>query len=126
MNPRERCPCGSGRTYEQCCLRWHSGTPAPTAQALMRSRYSAFVLCDEPYLLATWHESKRPQAVEFDPNQKWLGLKIVDSDATGATEAEVEFIARYRIGGRSAARQHERSRFVKEGDRWFYLDGTQK
>jgi SEC-C motif domain protein len=92
----------------------------------MRARYSAFVLSDGPYLLATWHESKRPSTVEFDPNQKWLGLKIVDSDATSATEAEVEFIARYRIGGRSAARQHERSRFVKEGDRWFYLDGTQK
>lgn len=92
----------------------------------MRSRYSAFVLCDEPYLLATWHESKRPQAVEFDPNQKWLGLKIVDSDATGATEAEVEFVARYRIGGGSAARLHERSRFVKEGDRWYYVDGTLK
>ena len=92
----------------------------------MRSRYSAFVLCDEPYLLATWHESKRPPAVEFDPNQKWLGLKIVDSDAAGATEAEVEFVARYRIGGGSAARLHERSRFVKEGDRWYYVDGTLK
>ena len=84
------------------------------------------MLCDEPYLLATWHESKRPSAVEFDANQKWLGLKIVDSDVTGATEAEVEFVARYRIGGGSAARLHERSRFVKEGDRWFYVDGTLK
>jgi SEC-C motif-containing protein len=126
MNPRERCPCGSGRAYEQCCLRWHSGDPAPTAQALMRSRYSAFVLRNEPYLLATWHESKRPSTVEFDLNQKWLGLTIVDSDATDATSAEVEFIARYRIGGASAARLHERSRFVKEGDRWYYVDGTIK
>ena len=92
----------------------------------MRSRYSAFVLCDEPYLLATWHESKRPRAVEFASNQKWLGLTIVDSDATETTVAEVEFIARYRIGGGSAARLHERSRFVKEGDRWFYVDGTHK
>jgi SEC-C motif-containing protein len=126
MNPRERCPCGSGRAYEQCCLRWHSGDPAPTAQALMRSRYSAFVLRNEPYLLATWHESKRPSTVEFDLNQKWLGLTIVDSDATDATSAEVEFIARYRIGGASAARLHERSRFMKEGDRWYYVDGTIK
>jgi SEC-C motif-containing protein len=84
------------------------------------------VLCDEPYLLATWHESKRPAKVEFDPDQKWLGLKIVDSDAADATTAEVEFIARYRIGGGSAARLHERSRFVKEGDRWYYVDGTLK
>lgn len=92
----------------------------------MRSRYSAFVLCNEHYLLATWHESKRPASVEFNPDQKWLGLKIVDSDATDATTAEVEFIARYRIGGGSAARLHERSRFVKEGDYWFYVDGRLK
>jgi SEC-C motif-containing protein len=92
----------------------------------MRSRYSAFVLCNEPYLLATWHESKRPPGVQFDPNQKWLGLTIVDSDATEPTSAEVEFIARYRIGGGSAARLHERSRFVKDGDRWYYVDGTLK
>lgn len=91
----------------------------------MRSRYSAFVLCDEPYLLATWHPSTRPPGVEFNPDQKWLGLTIVDSDAPGPTTAEVEFIARYRVGGASAARLHERSRFVKEGDRWFYVDGAQ-
>jgi SEC-C motif-containing protein len=124
MNSRERCPCGSGQSYEQCCGRWHVGAPAPDAQALMRSRYSAFVLCDEPYLLATWHESKRPHTVEFDPQQKWLGLKILDFRVTGINTAEVEFIARYRIGGGSAARLQERSRFVKEGERWFYLDGT--
>jgi SEC-C motif-containing protein len=92
----------------------------------MRSRYSAFVMRNEPYLLATWHESKRPQAVELDPNLKWLGMKIVDSDATDATTAEVEFIARYRFGGGSAARLHERSRFVKEGDRWYYVEGNIK
>lgn len=92
----------------------------------MRSRYSAFVIRDEPYLLATWHLSTRPEAVEFDPNQKWLGLTIVDSDAADPTTAEVEFIARYRIGGASAARLHERSRFVKEGDRWYYVDGKLK
>jgi SEC-C motif-containing protein len=89
----------------------------------MRSRYSAFVLFDEPYLLASWHESTRPRTIELEPKQKWLGLKIVDSRVTGPMTAEVEFIARYRIGGGSAARLHERSRFVKEGDRWFYIDG---
>jgi SEC-C motif-containing protein len=126
MISQERCPCGSGQSYEQCCGRWHAGAPAPDAQALMRSRYSAFVMCNELYLLATWHESKRPRKVEFEPKQKWLGLKIVDSWDTGATTAEVEFIARYRVGGGSAARLHERSRFVKEGDRWFYVEGTHK
>lgn len=89
----------------------------------MRSRYSAFVMRNELYLLATWHGTRRPKSIEFDPQQKWLGLKMVDARATGADTAEVEFIARFRIGGGSAARLHERSRFVKEGDRWFYVDG---
>lgn len=89
----------------------------------MRSRYAAFVLGNEEYLLATWHATKRPKSIEFEPNQKWLGLKIVEATATGANTAEVEFIARYRIGGGSAARLHERSRFVKEAERWLYVDG---
>ncbi|HEY0942654.1 MAG TPA: YchJ family metal-binding protein [Steroidobacter sp.] len=89
----------------------------------MRSRYSAFVMRNEPYLLATWHATKRPESIEFEPAQKWLGLKIVDARVTGENAAEVEFIARYRIGGASATRLHERSRFVKENDRWFYVDG---
>ena len=89
----------------------------------MRSRYSAFVMGNEPYLLATWHGAQRPKSIEFDPNQKWLGLTIVDAGVTGANTAEVEFIARFRIGGGSAARLHERSRFVKEAERWFYVDG---
>lgn len=89
----------------------------------MRSRYAAFVLCNEPYLLATWHPSTRPASVPFDHNLKWLGLEIVDAGITGADCAEVEFIARYRVGGGSAARLHERSRFVREAGRWFYVDG---
>lgn len=89
----------------------------------MRSRYSAFVLCNESYLLATWHASRRPESVTFDRHQKWLGLKIVDARVTGVSTAEVEFIARYRVGGGSAARLHERSRFVKEDGVWWYVDG---
>lgn len=89
----------------------------------MRSRYCAFVMRNEPYLLATWHPAQRPKNIPFDTNQKWLGLKIVAANVTGANTAEVEFIARYRIGGGSAARLHERSRFVKEDDRWLYVDG---
>jgi SEC-C motif-containing protein len=77
-------------------------------------------------LLSTWHASKRPGTVEFEPKQKWLGLKILDSQITGPATAEVEFIAKYRVGGASAARLHERSRFMKEGNRWFYVDGTLK
>lgn len=89
----------------------------------MRSRYSAFVMRNGQYLLATWQASQRPASIGFEPRQKWLGLKIVATSCTGANTAEVEFIARYRIGGGSASRLHERSRFVKEGDRWFYVDG---
>ena len=89
----------------------------------MRSRYSAFVLSNEPYLLATWHPGKRPQSVPFNKNQKWLGLRIVDARVTGEDRAEVEFIARSRVSNAAAVRQHERSRFVREGGSWFYVDG---
>jgi SEC-C motif-containing protein len=89
----------------------------------MRSRYSAFVLCNEQYLLATWHPSTRPKSIPFDKNQKWLGLRIVDTRVTGDDSAEVEFIARSKISNASAVRLHERSRFVRDGGRWFYVDG---
>jgi SEC-C motif-containing protein len=89
----------------------------------MRSRYSAFVLSNEPYLLATWHPRTRPGSIPFSRNQKWLGLRIVDARVTGDDSAEVEFIARSKVSNASAVRLHERSRFVREGGRWFYVDG---
>ena len=89
----------------------------------MRSRYVAFVLCDERYLLETWLPSKRPGSIPFSTNQKWLGLRIVDVRVTGEAFAEVEFIARFRASNAAAVRLHERSRFVREGERWFYVDG---
>jgi SEC-C motif-containing protein len=89
----------------------------------MRSRYAAFVLKNEAYLLATWHPRTRPRAVPFHPDTKWLGLVIVAAPTPGESEGRVEFIARYRIGGGSASRLHERSRFAREGERWFYVDG---
>jgi SEC-C motif-containing protein len=88
----------------------------------MRSRYCAFVLKNERYLLDSWHASTRPSSIEFVPDQKWLGLKIVGS-STEQDRAEVEFIARFRIGGASAQRLHERSRFLREKGAWFYVDG---
>ena len=124
MSPdRDRCPCGSTRPYTECCGPWHAGAPAPDAQSLMRSRYSAYVLCNEQYLLATWHPSTRPGSIPFSKNQKWLGLNVVDASVTGGASAEVEFIARSRVSNAAAVRQHERSRFVREGERWFYVDG---
>jgi SEC-C motif domain protein len=89
----------------------------------MRSRYTAYVLCNEAYLLATWHPGTRPRYISFDPQQRWLGLKVVEAKVTGAATAEVEFIARYRVGGATAARLHERSRFVFDAGRWLYVDG---
>jgi SEC-C motif domain protein len=89
----------------------------------MRSRYSAFVLCNEPYLLATWHPRTRPPSVPFNEKQKWLGLSVVDARVTGDHCAEVEFIARSRVSNAAAVRHHERSRFVREGGRWLYVDG---
>jgi SEC-C motif-containing protein len=122
------CPCGrtgpQGQlAYEDCCGLAHADQrPAPDAETLMRSRYSAFVRGDVPYLLTTWHASHRPATLELEAGAKWLGLEIRRHRMTGEHSAEVEFVARFRVGGR-AVRQHEHSRFVREDGRWYYLDG---
>lgn len=89
----------------------------------MRSRYTAFVLEDAAYLLATWHPRHRPARLDFEPGLKWLGLEVRAHRVLDGGHAEVEFVARSRLAGR-ASRLHERSRFVRENDRWFYLDGV--
>lgn len=118
------CPCGAQQAYADCCGRSHTGEPAPTAEALMRSRYCAYVLALEPYLLATWHPSTRPAhlGLESAAGVRWLGLEVRRHQATGPDSAIVEFVARHKTGGR-AQRMHERSRFVREDGRWYYLDG---
>jgi SEC-C motif domain protein len=128
------CPCGrttpkgQALSLADCCGLYHSGQPAPDAESLMRSRYSAFVLGDVPYLLSTWHSSQRPAELTLETGGKWLGLEIKQHLVTGTDTAEVEFVARFRVGGK-AVRQHERSRFVREkfhdGVRWFYVDGDE-
>lgn len=121
------CPCGSGTTTTACCGRWHAGEPAPTAEALMRSRYSAYVIGLENYLLATWHASTRPTSLELaaqSPKPVWLGLTVKRHENPTAETAVVEFVARMRIGGGSAQRMHEVSRFVREDGRWYYIDGV--
>jgi SEC-C motif-containing protein len=116
------CPCG-GADYATCCGRYHNGEPAPDALTLMRLRYSAYVLKLEPYLLTTWHDSTRSVALDLAAdNTKWFALEVKKHTCVSADSATVEFIARYKIGGR-AARLHESSRFVREDGRWFYLDG---
>lgn len=123
------CPCESGKPYAQCCEPFHQGLAAPTPEALMRSRYSAYVLRLSLYLLATWHTSTRPRIDELDlgtGSTRWLGLKILRSEQTSPDEGSVEFVARFRNGGAPAVRLHEVSRFVRENGVWYYVDGTFK
>ncbi|MFZ6672640.1 YchJ family protein [Undibacterium sp. Xuan67W] len=121
------CPCGSGKVFEHCCAPFLNGTAiAPDAEALMRSRYSAYTLNDEIYLRATWDVRTCPaeRIVHDDPTQ-WLGLEVKKYALdTGKTDsATVEFVARYKIGGR-AHRLHEVSRFSREDGKWLYVDGN--
>jgi SEC-C motif-containing protein len=96
---------------------------APDAESLMRSRYSAFVLERRDYLLLSWHASQRPGTLEFDPDVKWLGLEVRSHTVRDACHAEVEFVARQKSVDAPAVRLHERSRFVLEAGRWYYVDG---
>lgn len=117
------CPCGSGLCYASCCQPLHLGQTAESAEALMRSRYSAYVLRLETYLLTTWHADTRPDALDLSQdNMKWLGLKVLRTETTSPTTAIVEFIARYKVGGMRAERMHEISEFVYT-DAWFYVRG---
>ena len=120
------CPCGRPLGLGECCGRYladFDGTPAPDAEALMRSRYTAFFLSNRNYLLQTWHPQTRPQNLDLDPGVKWLGLDVRSHKRIDGSRTEVEFVARSRRLGGKALRLHERSRFVMENARWFYLDG---
>jgi SEC-C motif domain protein len=132
--PTLPCPCGrpgpskKALAFEQCCghfINDFARTPAPDAESLMRSRYTAFVLERPDYLMATWHASQRPAHIEFEAGVKWLGLEVRRHRVLDATHAEVEFVARQKSPGLAAVRLHERSRFVLEAGRWFYVDGDQ-
>jgi SEC-C motif-containing protein len=115
------CPCGLPRTYDACCGRFHAGrAAAPTAELLMRSRYSAFVTGDAGYLLRTWHPRTRPGRLDLDPRTRWTGLEILDTADGSAfhTTGTVEFRASYRGGA-----LRERSRFERVDGAWVYVDG---
>jgi len=130
MSTESDCPCGRAdargrsRAYAACCGAYidHAEQPAPDAESLMRSRYTAFVRGCNDYLLATWHPSTRPATVEHEPGVKWLGLEVKRVRPIDATHAEVEFVARSRLAG-VGHRLHELSRFVREDGRWYYVDG---
>lgn len=151
-----RCPCLSGETYGNCCGRFHSAVSnsavsnsavfqntvfqngeaqngdayPPTAERLMRSRFSAFAVGDARYLLATWHPSTKPATLDLDAATRWSRLDILATSRGGLldTEGTVEFRAHYRpaVGSQAggAGSQHEVSRFVRERGRWYYLDGV--
>ncbi|CAM5569942.1 hypothetical protein SCHAM137S_06972 [Streptomyces chartreusis] len=115
------CPCGLPASYDECCGRFHSGgAAAPTAEALMRSRYSAFVKRDPAYLLRTWHPRTRPARLDLDPGMRWTGLEILATTDGSAfhTTGTVTFRASYREGS-----LHERSRFERVDGAWVYVDG---
>ncbi|UHD14823.1 YchJ family protein [Thiocapsa bogorovii] len=127
MNPLERCPCGAPAEYSACCGRYLDADLRPdTAEALMRSRYVAYVRGRSDYLLRTWHPSTRPAMLNLESEPpRWLGLQVrrVQSGGAGDRHGIVEFVARYKVGGR-AHRLHETSRFVREEGRWFYVDAV--
>ncbi|WP_028311895.1 YchJ family protein [Derxia gummosa] len=127
MSPVD-CPCGGG-TFARCCGRFLDGGEQPaTPEQLMRSRYSAYVLGRAGWLTETWHASTRPASLDLDEGTRWLGLTVKGAGLTSPEWGWVEFIARWRAAGPGqgagrAHRLHERSRFVKDGGRWFYVDG---
>lgn len=129
--PTAACPCNPAIAYADCCGPLHAGTArAATAEALMRSRYSAYALGDAAYLRTTWHASTRPTTLDLDDGAvtRWLGLTVKHHEMTapnsaGRDTATVEFVARCKTGGAPALRLHEVSRFVREHGRWYYLDG---
>ncbi|MGW2250567.1 YchJ family protein [Kitasatospora sp. NPDC001660] len=122
--PSSPCPCGLPAAYGDCCGRLHRGVAAATtAEALMRSRFSAFVAQDEAYLLRTWHPDTRPDSVDFDPALRWTRLEVDATGEGGAFHAEgtVAFRA-YWTEGREEGVLTEHSRFVRHQGAWVYLD----
>lgn len=119
-----QCPCESGKPYRTCCEPFHQGELPPTAEQLMRSRYTAFALGNPSYLLDSWHPRTRPERIELDPAQKWLGLKVIETVAGGPGDptGTVRFVARYKLGGRGY-RLEEHSRFERVNGAWTYMDG---
>ncbi|MGV8961618.1 MAG: YchJ family metal-binding protein [Stenotrophomonas sp.] len=130
ISPTSPCPCGRDLTLSHCCGRLLAGEPAADAEALMRSRYTAYVLKDVDYLLASWHPDTRPSQLSLQeaPGQRtqWLGLSVKQQRVTGEDTAQVQFVARYRIGGGSAVKMSEHSRFVRLQGRWYYLDALEQ
>ncbi|MFT3943548.1 MAG: YchJ family metal-binding protein [Ancrocorticia sp.] len=117
------CPCQSGKAYGICCGPYHNGENAPNAEALMRSRYSAYALRNEDYVLETWHPGYRPDTVGLEAQVQWRRLDILDF-SEHENRAVVEFRAHWRKMMERGI-MHERSSFICEGGRWYYTNGIQ-
>lgn len=125
MNPPmpDRCPCGSMRLLADCCQPFHRGQAVPaTPEALMRSRYSAFVVSDRDYLLTTWHATTRPESLPLDTTTQWQALVIVSAPPPSLNQAQVHFKAFFQESQQWHMLE-EVSRFVREQGRWWYIDG---
>lgn len=132
----DRCPCGTGEVFGACCGKFladfagGTGITAPTPEALMRSRFTAFAVGDEAYLLASWAARTRPDSLDLDPTLRWYRLDILGTSG-GAfdTAGTVEFTAYYRSKPGTPEDecvkgvQREKSRFERVGGEWFYVDG---
>lgn len=116
------CYCGSANSYAQCCERLHKGVAANSPEALMRSRYSAFVLHNAEYLLKSWHSSTRPQTLELNTEDSWLTLSVLSSDSH-AQSGRVHFKA-YLKEENEFYELEENSTFILENGHWYYVDGT--
>jgi len=133
-NNLQTCVCGSGKNAAACCLALIEGRSlASSAEQLMRSRYTAYALGNEEYLLQSWHASTRPQALNLEGTLRWCGLKVLStsSEKTSAVAnntAYVEFVAAFidtTTDASQVGQMHERSRFLFADGRWFYVDGEQ-
>jgi SEC-C motif domain protein len=129
LDQRIKCICCSGLAYAECCGLYHAGEKqAPTAEALMRSRFTAFARHNAAYILETWDPSKRPTKVDFPENAvEWKRLEILNKKKGGNKDAKgiVEFKAYYLLNGEEYV-VNEISRFRKDQGRWYYLDGAVK
>src|SRR5574344_1089096 len=131
MNASEKCPCGSGKTYAECCRPVIDRTvPATSAEALMRARYSAYVKCEVDFIVNSTHPEQRaandPAEIRrWAEKSEWLGLEILKADKGGLADdsGTVEFIARYADHG-VRMEHHELAEFRRENGEWFFYDGT--
>ncbi len=130
LNPDPACPCGSGNVLSACCGHYHDGTPAPSAETLMRSRYSAYVLGRIDYLEATTLPAQQAEldlaAIQaWSAQSTWLGLEVESAEVHGGKpeHAFVTFTARWHDDGGEHAHR-ERSGFVQSGGRWYFIDST--